>query len=213
VSVVGKRSPVCLIMCGRGVHPFSIEQENEQLHSSREGIVRQSQSIAARPMAVLQPCEVVNAHSRHEPFQHTVRQGQSGCRCVRLPTTTQLRVAPRPEDDHRGQDHNSFDFEDLLFWNVEESLQQKMEGRVLSSSHKHRLPSSKVPSSAVHLSGQTHFNSIVCSAAFSQEDTASSRSTQGSGRERSIFKRGFKRLRTIILSRFSTRRDRCEKVS
>jgi len=194
------------------VHPFSVGQEGEQPFSCRTAVVRQSETIVSHPVAVLQPGADVHAHSRHESLEHTVLQGQSGYRCAR-PPTTQLRVTARPEDDHRTQVHNSFDDEDLLFWKVEESLQQKMEGRTLATSHQHRLPSSKVQSSAVHFPGQTNFNPIVCSAAFPQEDRASSRSTQGAGRECRMFQRGSRRLWTFNLSSFLTRRGRCDKLS
>jgi len=164
---------------------------------------------------VLNICEPdMNPFSITESRGNLMLQGREGCL---HPPSTQLFVSRRPEDDDRTQFDNSSDDEDSIFGNMEESLQQKMDGQVLT--HEHRLPTSKILSTAVHLPGQANLNSIVRSAAFSQETRSISRSSpeadsdNSKSNQRSKWSWAFNLPKLFTCASFAARRDRKDRFS
>jgi len=158
---------------------------------------------------VLKVCEPdMSPFSIIESRGDILPQGRDRWLC---PPSTQLYVFRRPEDDDGTQFYNSSDDEDSIFRNMEESLQQKMDGQVLT--HDNRLPTSKMLSAAVHLPGQANFNSLVCSAAFSQETRSISRSgpeadsDNSKSNQRSKWSLAFNLLKLFTCSSFAARRD------
>jgi len=141
-------------------------------------------------------------------------QGQDGCL---HPPSTQLFVLGRPEDDDRTKFYNSSDDEDSIFRNMEESLQQKMDGQVLT--REHQLPTSKMLSTAVHLPCQANLNSIGFSAAFSQETSSISRpspeadSDNSKSTQRSKRSWAFNLPKLFTRTSFAARRDRIDRFS
>jgi len=164
---------------------------------------------------VLNMCECdMNPFSINELRGNLMLQGRDG---GLHPPSMQLFVSRWPEDDDRAQLNNSSDDEDSIFRYMEESLQQKMEGQVLT--HEHRLPTSKLLSTAEHLPGQANLNAIVCSAAFSQETRSVSRpspeadSDHRKSNQRSKWSWAFNLPKLFTRASFAALRDRKDRFS
>jgi len=168
--------------------------------------MKQTQAIAAPPVALREPHSDVHTYSFHGFREHILPGGQEGCPC---PHSTQIYVTYMPEKDHGALlDQDSEDEEreqDLVFFTVEESLQKIMEGRIIAGPRKNHLPTNKVPSMEAHFPGQAHLHSTACSEVLPQDHGPSSSSGQEGRGERSISKKRYRLLSTFKLPNFLTR--------
>jgi len=139
---------VCACACGCNMHSFSDETECKQPYKDQAATVKQSQTSAACRVAPLQPFSAVYTGLRRNSLEHTELGVERGCR---HPPTSQLLVTRKPEDGNVSMDEDGQ--LDFILCNAEETVQKRMEGRVLTSSHKHNSLPAKVPSMKFSLLG------------------------------------------------------------